>query len=160
MLFGSVPTPPKNPRSCTRTHARGGEDTERDDSRQQQRPVTAQKDDANRGECDDDKQVHGKGVVHVELPEVGDKSREHTGLRRRLHLTRHRRDLAGAVARRRCADPEAATGPRLEERHAEEVDAAQADPTAREQATRKGALGQHDQYARDHIDEDSTGCTE
>ena len=85
-LFGSVPTPPKKPKSCTNTHVAAQSTTALTKLAYEGLRHETEPDD---GEGDDHEDIDRQAVASCKAAEGVDQARQHVGLVKRRHLTRH-----------------------------------------------------------------------
>ena len=155
MLFGSVPSPPRKPRSWTSTQSARQNTMPNHTAYRTSRGRPVRKIAPIAGEHDHHHQVHREAVARRERPEVGQQGGQDVRLRGRGHLLDH----AGQGARLAAdgALPEAAARPGLQHRHADEEQPDPAQQQPPEPRAPPGVLRQRDQRSGHHVDQHGPG---
>ena len=160
MLLGSVPFPPRTPRSSTRTQSARQNTTAAIHGRQHHTTPAGTEGDADAAHEDHDQQVDGPSVGRIEPPEGRHPRGEKSRLRRLGHLGHHAGQGAHVVRRRQAPLPEATSRPRLEDRHGDEEDPGGRQHDAAGAGGGPPPVGQGHENACHAVDQHGAWCTE
>ena len=159
MLFGSVPTPPRKPRSSTRIQSARQRTTAASTAHLTTRGTPVRKSGPDQRQGQDGKEVGGPTVGRIERPERRYPRREQMGLRSLGHLLDHGRERPGLTARA-YALPEAAPRPRLKDGHPREEKAKNPYDHPAQSRSGPGRKGKCDQHPRHAVEQDGSGGSE